>query len=358
MPSALITRSMRHHGFVTQPLFSARNTICLHQRYASTTTYKPLPGKIAPDTIKAVAHGTKAPSPHKKPAVNPPASTLPPILDTPSRQPGQSTIGYLYRIGKSYVTFYKTALFAVWRNFRQSQVVLSGIPPTDLRGYPLSLATAVKAGLLTRAEFQFIIRSRRDIKKLPLVGLMVAICGEFTPLVVIFVTGLIPRTAWIPKQVLLARTKIEKRREESFRRGTMEEGKPLSVIAKQKDAGGLAPSQILHLSRALALHSTLWETLWDRPPQWIARGKVGHAIQYLAADDYAINRDGGIKAMSDEEVKMACGERGMDVLKFDIATLRERLESYLNWRIQKDIGVAALALVRPSQWNQLGSVTK
>lgn len=352
-PPTLIVRSMRHHVSITRPLFSARQTTCLYQRYASTTAYKPLPGKIAPETKKAVAHGTKTLGPHKTPAVNPPASTLPPPLDTPVRGPGQGNIKYVYRIGKSYISFYKTALVAVWHNFQASQAVISRLPPKDLRGKELSLAIAVKAGLLTRAEYIFIVRSRSDIKKLPLIGLMLVAFGEFTPLIVIFVTGLIPRIVWIPKQVAHSRTKNAKRREESFRNGTIEDGQPLSEIAKLQGLEGLTPSQILHLSRALALHSHYWEKLWREPPQWVARHKVGVALQYLAADDYAINRDGGIEAMSDDEVIMACEERGMDVLEYDVATLRKRFESYLDLRIQKDIGVAALALVRPSQWDQL-----
>ena len=38
------------------------------------------------------------------------------------------------------------------------------------------------------------------------------ICGEFTPLVVLFFTGAVPPTIWIPKQVQKARERAEARR--------------------------------------------------------------------------------------------------------------------------------------------------
>ena len=336
-------------GLFHQSLFSKTIFISIHRGYASSTK-NPAPRRSRPINGAVTSPPKILQPPSENSAVNPPASTLPPLLEPVERKPDQSGPNYYFSIGKSYIKFYKTALKAVWTNSREARAIASA---KNLQGRSELYINELRTGLLTRAEFHFIARSRQDFKKLPLVGLLVAICGEFTPLLVVFVSGIIPRTAWIPKQVHQARAKIEKRREQSFRQGTIENDNELKRISAQKGIEGVSSAQILHISRALGLHSTLWEKLWDRPPQWLARIKVGRALAYLEADDFAIQRDGGSEALSDAETERACEERGLDVLKSNIKTLRTRLELYMKLRMKKKISIAAMVLVRPSSWEKL-----
>ena len=332
----------------SQSLCSKAIFVTIRRGYASSTKH-PAPKRFRP--IKGAANLPQKITlpPSKEPAVNPPASTLPPLLDLVERRPDQSATSYYIYIGKSYINFYRTALRAVWVNSKEARAAISA---RKFRGRPPYI-DELRTGLLTRAEFQFIARTSKDFWKLPLVGILVTLCGEFTPLLVVFVSGIIPRAAWIPKQVHRARVNTEKRREESFRQGTIENDIELKRISAQDGVEGLSPAQILHISRALGLHSTLWEKLWDRPPQWIARMKARRALDYLQADDFGIHRDGGVQALSDVEIERACEERGFDVLKYDIKTLRSRLELYMKFRMEKKISTAAMVLVRPSSWEKL-----
>ena len=46
-------------------------------------------------------------------------------------------------------------------------------------------------------------------------------------------------------------------------------------------------------------------------------------------DDFAIERDGGIKSLEKEEVRIACEERGIDVLGKEEGNLRADLKRWL-----------------------------
>ena len=73
-----------------------------------------------------------------------------------------------------------------------------------------------------------------------------------------------------------------------------------------------------------------WPRLLDRvvrrvPPSELL-GRVSRTAQALVVDDIAIEREGGVGALVDEEVKMAMDVRGQDVLGKEVKELRERLE--------------------------------
>jgi hypothetical protein len=52
-------------------------------------------------------------------------------------------------------------------------------------------------------------------------------------------------------------------------------------------------------------------------------------MEYFRLDDWLIKRDGGVKKLSEEEVRMACVERGIDVVGRRVEVLREVLECWL-----------------------------
>ncbi|MCJ1310060.1 hypothetical protein MMC25_003721 [Agyrium rufum] len=318
---------------------------------------------------------------HFNPKINPPPTTLPPILVTPTRQPSQSAPSYYYSLGRAYLTFYKTGVRAIWTNHKASRAIMralaqgrapssapastygraaspheqehehqqqrrnskshnsddksnsansandssSGSPAAKKRSYTPS--TALHAGLLTRAEYQLLRRSRRDIAKIPLFALILAVCGEFTPLVVLFLglNGVVPVTCRVPAQERKVLEQAEERRTASFRAGTtVDDDGP--VVGKGADGTmdevlrGLDRPILLHIGRSLGLYSGVWDRLESALggsvgiPTGVLRKRVGYTLSYLADDDAGIRKFGGVDALSADEARIASEERGLDTL--------------------------------------------
>ena len=171
------------------------------------------------------------------------------------------------------------------------------------------------------------------------------ICGEFTPLVVVFVSGVVPRTCYIPRQIESQREKAEKRRKESFRMGTVEEEKGVPTTV-----GDLNKKALLHVGASLGLYRSIWDkigvSIW--PPMPLLRSRVRKEVDYLGLDDMAIERDGGVQGMELDEVKIALEERGLDVLGKNEELLRRSLKEWLGAK-EKETVVARL-VTRPSSW--------
>lgn len=199
----------------------------------------------------------------------------------------------------------------------------------------------MKAEALSRSDFQLLTRNRHDLKRVPIFALVFLICGEFTPLIVIAISSVVPWTCRIPKQVEADREKLEERRSISFRNLTM------PTPPKGTSAEGLQRMQLLHINWSLGLSSSMWDYLGGRLPGLptvILRRRVARRVEYLALDDMLIKRDGGVKAMEEEELKMACVERGINVLGKDIHKLRMFMNAWL--KSSEKVGVEPLLLTR------------
>ncbi|KAG4421392.1 hypothetical protein IFR04_005451 [Cadophora malorum] len=303
---------------------SIQSTTFLLFRYASTTT----------------TSSNKETTSSKQHPVNGPLTTLPAPLQTPTRQPSQSLPGYLFALGKSYVAFYKTGIKNIYTNYKASQPLQSTID----KNHSSSLAAAVKAGSLTRSEFQLLARNWHDVKRVPMFALVLLVCGEFTPLVVIALTSIVPWTCRIPKQIQSDRAKLEERRRISFR----------NLTAKFPEKGGIEAlnrMQLLHISWSLGLSSSAWDYLGGQLPglpTGVLRRKVKRRVEYLEMDDRLIGRAGGVKDMDVEEVRMALVERGLDVLGRQEKGLKGDLNAWLKSR--EKVSVESLLLTRPSAW--------
>src|SRR6202042_2549273 len=65
---------------------------------------------------------------------------------------------------------------------------------------------------ISRREYQLCLRTSHDIRKLIPFGLILVICGEFTPLVVLALgSTVVPSTCRIPKQVIKDQVNLLKR---------------------------------------------------------------------------------------------------------------------------------------------------
>ena len=262
-------------------------------------------------------------------ALNPPSSTLPPPLSLPDKLPHLPIYKYYFRVGKAYAVFYKNGLQAIWRNYKLARA----LPNQSFLARQAHIHQAVRDGLLSRADFQLIRRTRHDIKKVPFFALIWILCGEFTPLVVLSFAEAVPRTLWIPKQVQNAREGAEKRRAESRDANVA----LLSGPSRQHDIESMAEGLQRNVLKSYAQCLGLYPRWWDR---WIPtmvttsllKKRVYRRFAELEVDDFAIKRDGGIGKMMEEEVQMACEERGLDILGREEESLRGSLEQWMEWR--------------------------
>ena len=284
------------HGLFVQQLLLRSSSISLQSH--------PTLRRLTSNSSTTSKTTTRPPNPLSK--VNGPASTLPAPLDLPPRQPSQSYFpSYLFSLGKAYASFYKTGVKNIYTNFQSSRPLQRSLD-TQYRG---SLAAAISANALSRSDFQLLHRNWHDIKRVPMFGLVFLICGEFTPLVVIALSNVVPWTCRIPKQIESDRRKLEERRSISFRNLTMEP--PTRSGTEQ-----LRRQQLIHISWSLGLSSRIWDWLggqYPGLPTGILKGKVRRRVQYLEMDDKLIRECGGVREMEEQEVRMACVERGINV---------------------------------------------
>jgi hypothetical protein len=163
-------------------------------------------------------------------------------------------------------------------------------------------------------------------------ALLFAICGEFTPLVVVFASPLVPWTCRIPKQVQVERRNRHERRRLSFH-DTGEERLRQGGEAAEWRLEALKREEVLHIGRCLALYGKTWDLLGGFPVSALRR-RVEKRMSYLKADDQLIREGGGAGALNSEEAAVACEERGLDVLNGEgkdksPAELKQQLENWL-----------------------------
>ncbi|KAJ4416722.1 hypothetical protein N0V85_002167 [Neurospora sp. IMI 360204] len=147
--------------------------------------------------------------------VNPPYTTRPPPLNLPERQPDVSTFSHLFATGKAYLTFYKTGLRQVFTNFKLLRAVgKGGEGPIARSENPVTDADCIDGYLRFRTRGSLLLykRVKHDLNKLPVFGLLLLVCGEFTPFVVLAVPTIVPYTCRIPKQVDKILKRIEEKR--------------------------------------------------------------------------------------------------------------------------------------------------
>lgn len=269
-------------------------------------------------------------------AANPPASTRPPPLSLPARDPAASTFSHLFATGKAYLTFYKMGFKQIYTNTRLvwSLGSASGIPldtpaPAGQPAEPPTLRPAAT----TRSTELLKRRWRHDIRRLPLFALMFIVCGEFTPLVVLALPSVVPLTCRIPRQIEKLRRATEERRRASSARiqdkmqghsggGGSSDGVPTLSRAEAT----------AHIARSLGLISPLWDRLplADSIVALLASRRVRAHVAYLDRDAHLLSQAGGVPALEDDEVALACEDRGLAVVDRPAAELRGSLGRWVD----------------------------
>lgn len=151
--------------------------------------------------------------------VNPPYTTRPPPLNLPERQPDASTFSHLFATGKAYLTFYKTGLRQVITNYKVLRAVgQGGEGPIARSENPVTDPNCIDGYLRFRTRGSLLLyrRIKHDLQKLPIFALMLLVCGEFTPFVVLAVPTIVPYTCRIPKQVDKILKRVEDRRAQAL----------------------------------------------------------------------------------------------------------------------------------------------
>ena len=313
--------------FCRQPQHIHRPIVFSTYLLSSTPVYLPIRTCTSPRPYQSkprIALERSSPS-----SVNPPSTTHPPPLNLPEKLPDLPKYRYYFRVGKVYALFYKTGLKAIWTNYKLARALPDHIFAKD----EAKVHQAVYDGVLSRADLQLIRRTRHDINKVPLFALIWLVCGEFTPLVGIFFTGAVPRTVWIPKQVQKAREQAESRRTESKEENAVLLTGPL----QQSDVESMPEETQRSILKSYAQSLGLYPAWWDRfiptlIPISIIKKRVYGSLGELEVDDFAIERDGGVGRMKGEEVRMACEERGIDILGKEERYLRRDLEQWMERR--------------------------
>ncbi|KAI2603304.1 uncharacterized protein GGS25DRAFT_510867 [Hypoxylon fragiforme] len=301
-----------YHCYLTKP----------HRRFASTSTTSS-PAKETSEPPKSVPEIVFSGGPFEPltPAslLNPPATTRPPPLDLPVREPSVSLIKHLFRLGKAYTTFYKSGIVAIYTNYRLLTATRHKDPT------PASAIHIEAVGYPTRADALLYHRVIHDIKRLPIFGILLIICGELTPLIVLLFPRLTPYTCRIPKQIESMRASADARRAASLAqlRSKLDSLKDGTAAAKEIEES----LSNAHICRSLGLTSPAWDKLHLRSP--FTGTKARKMVQYLVGDDTALRINGGVDPLVDEEVVLACEERGISVLHQPIDQLRTQLENWL-----------------------------
>lgn len=260
-------------------------------------------------------------------AANPPATTRPPPLELPERSPETSNFSHLYKTGKAYLSFYKAGLKNIYLNSRLVWSLDSaGGIPTDSSSPPAVAKPPVKRvpehGSTTRARQLLKRRWAHDARRLPIFALILLICGELTPFVVLALPRAVPFTCRIPRQVESLQRKTEKRRSDSFAR--------LAMLQETQQQLGKSTTTA-HIARSLNICSPLWDRLGvpDAVLSLFTAHKVRAHVAFLEEDTRLLRQAGGVHALEDAEIVLACVDRGINVLGMEVPQLRSRLQDWM-----------------------------
>jgi hypothetical protein len=174
--------------------------------------------------------------------------------------------------------------------------------------------------------------------RLPAFGVIFLVFGEWTPLLVKWLTPIIPEACRIPSQIMRLDEKVEKRRGDRLHRldtrnpGDAARGLDVKNVGARSlsrlDINDLSVWDAHVLAARFDAYSAVWDWVSATPPKQMLIRNLRKTIEYLKKDDELIVRDGGCQGLEKREVERACRERGIDVLGKKEEELRRGL---LRW---------------------------
>ena len=264
-----------------------------HDTVAKLEARPPL-RSISQEALTASSYDLSPTLPHPQ---NDLTSTRPAPLDLPNgptrERDGsvalQNRVSYFYQLGKAYLKFYKTGFKHIWSNYKEYR-------PLWKRFYGLDINGCIKYGSIpkiSRREFQLYQRTAHDLKKLLPFGLVFAVCGEFTPLVITLLgTAVVPYTCRIPKQVEQNLQKVLDRMRR-VERINQQHGRQVRTNRALAYIHNLDPFGLIIRDIPL-LSSPLWR-YWIQP-------KFKQHIDNLICDAILITKEGGTQRLDPAEL--------------------------------------------------------
>ncbi|KAJ9615035.1 hypothetical protein H2200_001109 [Cladophialophora chaetospira] len=264
-------------------------------------------------------------------------STRPAKLETPEPlKPadfgGNIPIGdrakWFYRLGRSYLAFYKTGFKNVWYNYKELRKIKQRVARGGRR-----LEDAVKYGspraddskgnavpVLSRKDYQMALRTRHDLGKLVPFSIVFAICGEFTPLVILAIgSAAVPYTCRIPKQEqgdFLRPVKIQPKYVAQVDKLQADMAKDGNDIQWKQEFLEAYRLHVNPLPYPIPILGQIWHTLYSRP------GLRKHCEEVLC-DTILIQREGGFQKLSPRDVFEWSLKYGLKTLRDHIADLQQ-----------------------------------
>lgn len=229
-------------------------------------------------------------------------------VDT-SRAPGVSTGRYYLNLGKSLVKLYKAGIVNVWKNYwkvKELQQTYSFKSTLDLTRHILdhSFAQNIEKEQtpvvpsphhISRADYQRVLRTDMDFKKLPLFAVIFAVFFELTPLLVLMFPRLTPTTCSLPYQTA-----------KDFKRAN-KDIETLKEVHEVTDG-----SSSVHQLHNLELQSLAKVIFHGQMipvaiyPRKYLESKVQRHIDSIRADNILIGRFGSVWAMDYKELVSSC----------------------------------------------------
>lgn len=283
--------------------------------------------------------------------INAPASTLPAPLDLPTVLPANAQtadkLKRLVTIGRAYLAFYKTGLKNVYRNYRASLPLRAslGLPAYIPISPPRKSSNdSTHKGInMGRGQYQLVVRSARDVRKMIPFTLVLIICGEFTPLIIpLFGSAITPATCRVPGQVAKERDGASKRKNAAMRAqaraiepemlnsvsvGSEEEMRVLAEFASPRWVKAADKDAVLRACAVFGLVKSHERAGGRALVGLLYRARLERYVEYLGIDDGMIRAGGGVSRLSADEVRIALDERGAgDVAALYTGAKAERAE--------------------------------
>jgi K+-transporting ATPase c subunit len=335
-PIALGVRRLHSHPQFLLPLsiYSIRPYSAKSHRRPSSSAQPPTSTRVPSTTSTAT---TSLPN-----DLNPPPSTRPADLNLPAALPASAdTSTKLKRyiaLGRAYLSFYKTGLKNVYHNYRASIPLRRAlglpayIPSSPPRNADLAAAAAadkphaatgaasvfkakVAAAQLSRANLQLVRRAAYDLRRMIPFTLILIICGEMTPLVILALGNAVtPLTCRVPGQIAKARRKrvVEKRAALAAQTGSVSDPGMAAEVALLRGlsrAEWVERASVEEVMRACAVFGIGGKRRVNVLAP-VYRARLRRYVEYLEVDDGLIRGCGGVGAMEAAEVTIAVEERG------------------------------------------------
>lgn len=274
-----------------------------------------LEGQFVQQNLKSTADRTKMNAP----------TTLPIEVET-SRQSGVSGTRHYLNMGKSILKLYKTGIVNVWRNYKTTKLLREKYNITSLKAltqYVLDssfsqfmkeekndgsgnvLLMIPSENHFSRADYQLLLRTSRDLKKLPLFVIIFAVFFETSPLLILLFPKISPGTCVLP---------YHSKKELKDVNMAIRELKQISGSNEEKDlfrsVHGLSDAELRLLARAL-FRTSFIPTNWL--PRWTLKNQLLNYVDQIRADDILISRFGSVWALDDQELVLACLNRAISV---------------------------------------------